>query len=105
MAHSAVWGHSPIQRQNTNSQILTNEKLSKSDLRRCTKFGQPHSNDERKIILSLILYFMWDFRISYRLRQQLKILIWPEKENWDLNEKSPRLKMFYSIISIILQIN
>ena len=40
MAHSAVWGHSPIQRQNRNSKKLTIENLSKSDLRRCTKFGQ-----------------------------------------------------------------
>ena len=28
MAHSPVWGHSPIQRQNTNSKKLTIEKLS-----------------------------------------------------------------------------
>ena len=32
MAHSAVWGHSPIQRQNTNSKKLTIKKLSKSGL-------------------------------------------------------------------------
>ena len=38
-----------------------------------------------------------------RGRHQLKILIWPEKENYDLNEKSARLKMFCSITSIILQ--
>ena len=37
---SAVWGHSPIQRQNTNSKKVTIEKLSKSGLGRCTKFGQ-----------------------------------------------------------------
>ena len=37
--------------------------LSKSGLRRCTKFGQANSNDERKITLSLILYFIWGFRI------------------------------------------
>ena len=49
MAHSAVWGHRSIQRENTNSKRLTIEKLSKSGLRRCTKFGQPHSNNERKI--------------------------------------------------------
>ena len=30
MAHSAVWGHSPIQRQNTNSKKLTIEMLSES---------------------------------------------------------------------------
>ena len=33
MAHSAVWSHSSIQRQNTNSKQLTIEKLSKSGLR------------------------------------------------------------------------
>ena len=59
MAHSAVWGHSPIQRQNTNSKKLTIKKLSKSGLRRCTKFAQANSNDERKITLSLILPFTW----------------------------------------------
>ena len=42
MAHSAVWGHSPIQKQNTNSEKLTTEKLYKSGLRSCTKFGQAH---------------------------------------------------------------
>ena len=51
MAHSAVWGHPPIQRQNTSSKTLTTEKLSKSSLRRCTKFGQADSDDERKIRL------------------------------------------------------
>ena len=60
MAHSAVWGHPPIQRQNTNSKKLMIEKLPKSSLRRCTKFGQPHSNDERKITLLLILHFIED---------------------------------------------
>ena len=59
MAHSAVWGHSPIQRKNTNSKKLTIEKLSKSGLRRCAKFGQAHSNNERKTTLSLILHFIW----------------------------------------------
>ena len=34
---SAVWGHSPIQRQNTNSKKVTIEKLSKSGLGRSTK--------------------------------------------------------------------
>ena len=63
MAHSAVWGHSPIQRQNTNSKKLTIEKLSKISLGRCTKFGEADSNDEWKITLLLILYFIWDFRI------------------------------------------
>ena len=32
MAHSAFWGHHPIQRQNTNSKKLTVEKFSKSGL-------------------------------------------------------------------------
>ena len=63
MAHSAVWGHPPIQRQNTNSKKLTIEKLCKSGLRKCTKFGQPHSNHERKIKHSLTLHFSWDFLI------------------------------------------
>ena len=63
MAHSAVWGHSPIQRQNTNLKKLTIKKLSKSGLGRYTKFGQANSNDERKITLSLVLHFIWDFRI------------------------------------------
>ena len=65
MAHSAVWGHLPNQRQNTNSKKLTIEKLSKSGLKRCTKFGQAHSNDERKMTLSLILHFILDFWIQY----------------------------------------
>ena len=63
MAHSAVWGHSSIQKQNTNSKKLTIEKLSKSGLRMFIKFDQAHSKDERKITLSLILHFIWDFRI------------------------------------------
>ena len=63
MAHSAVWGHPPIQRQNTNSKKLTTEKLSKSSLRRCTEFGQAHSNDEQKTTFSSILHFIWDFQI------------------------------------------
>ena len=49
MAHGAVWGHPPIQRQNTNPKKLTIEKMSKSSLRICTKFGQAHSNDEYRI--------------------------------------------------------
>ena len=44
-------GHSPIQRFNTNSKKVTIEKLSKSGLGRCTKFGEASSNDEQKIIL------------------------------------------------------
>ena len=63
MVHSAVWGHPPIQRQNTNSKRLMIEKLSKSGLRRCTNFGQPHSNNEQKITLLLILHFIWDLQI------------------------------------------
>ena len=63
MAHSAVWDHSPIQRQNANSKTLTIEKLSKSCHRRCTKYGRAHSNNGRKITLSLILYFIWSLRI------------------------------------------
>ena len=45
MAQSAVWGHTLIQIENTNSKKLMIEKSSKSGLRRCTKFGQAHSND------------------------------------------------------------
>ena len=63
MTHNAVWGHSPIQRQNTNSRKVTIEKLSKSGLGRCTKFGKASSNDEQNIILSLILHFIRDFWI------------------------------------------
>ena len=63
MAHGAVWGHCPIRRQNTNSKTLMIEKLSKRDLRRCTKFGQAHLNDEHKITLSLMLHFILDFQI------------------------------------------
>ena len=47
MAHSAVWGHSPIEKQKTNSKKVTTEKLSKSSLGRCTKFGEASSNDEK----------------------------------------------------------
>ena len=65
MAHSAVWGHPPIQKQKKKriKKKLTTEKLSKSGLRRCKKFGHAHSNDERKMTLSLILHFILDFRI------------------------------------------
>ena len=63
MAHSTVWGHLPVQRQNTNSKMLTIKKLSKSGLRSFIKFGEAHSNDERKITLSLNLHFIWDFQI------------------------------------------
>ena len=57
MAHSAVWGRPPIQRQNTYSKKVTIEKLSQS------KSGQAHSNYKRKITLLLILHFILDFRI------------------------------------------
>ena len=63
MAHSTVWGHIPIGRQNTNSKKLMIKKLSKSGLRRFIKFGQAHSNNERKITLLLNLHFIWDFQI------------------------------------------
>ena len=48
MAHGAVWGHPPIQRQNTNSKKLMIENLSKSGLKWCRKLGQAHSNHEQK---------------------------------------------------------
>ena len=63
IAHSAVLGHLPIRRQNTNSKKLTIRKLSKSSLRRFIKFGQAYSNDKRKITQSLNLHFIWDFLI------------------------------------------
>ena len=56
MAHSAVGGDLPIRRQNTNSKKLTIKKLSKSGLRRFIKFGQAHSNGERKITLEFAFY-------------------------------------------------
>ena len=58
MAHSAVWGHPPTQRQNTDQKKLTIEKLSKSGLGRCTKFGRPHSNHERKITLADFAFYI-----------------------------------------------
>ena len=58
MVHSAVWGHSPVQRQNTNTKKLTIEKLSKSGLGRCTKFGQAHSSNERKITFVDFAFYM-----------------------------------------------
>ena len=65
MAHSTIWDPFPIQRQNTNSKKLTIDKLSKSSLGRCTKFGRAHSNNERKIIFSLILYEISEFNTDY----------------------------------------
>ena len=61
MAHSAAWGHPLILIQNTNSKKLMIKKSSESGLRRCTKFGQAHSNDVRKITRSWILHFILDF--------------------------------------------
>ena len=61
MVHSAVWGHPPIQIQNTNSKKLTIEKLSESDLRRCTKFGAAHSNDQTKNNTFFYLAFYMGF--------------------------------------------
>ena len=65
MVHSPISGYLPNQRQNTctNSKNLMIKKLSQSGLRRCTKFGQAHLNDERKIRLQMILHFIWNFRI------------------------------------------
>ena len=54
MAHSAVWGYLPNQRQNTNSKELMIEKLPETDLRRGKKLGQAHLKNEWKIRLSLI---------------------------------------------------
>ena len=49
MAHSAVWGHSPIQKQNTNSNKLIIEKLSKSGLQGVQNFVKLiELNNERK---------------------------------------------------------
>ena len=63
IAYDVVSGCQPIQRQNTSSKKLTTEKVSKNGRRRCTKLGQTHWNDERKILLQLILNFILDFRI------------------------------------------
>ena len=49
MAHSAVWGHLPNQRQNTNSKKVTIEKLS--------VWSSEKSNNERKIKLSVFFAF------------------------------------------------
>ena len=104
LAHNAVWGDLPKSKTKHNNKKLTIEKLSQSGLRRWyTKFGQAHSNNERKITFSLILHFILDLWIYYGWRHQLEILIWTEKENQDLNRKSARLEKFCSIISIILQ--
>ena len=64
MAHSAVWGYPLILTQNTNSKKLMIKKSSKGGLRKCTKFGQTHSNDVRKITLLWILHFILDFWID-----------------------------------------
>ena len=53
--NKAMWLH--------KFKTLRIKKLSKSGLRRFIKFGQAHSNDERKITLSLNLHFILDFRI------------------------------------------
>ena len=50
MAYSAVWGHSPVQRQNTNSKKLTIKKLSKSGPGGCTKFDQANSDHDNTFI-------------------------------------------------------
>ena len=42
---------------------VDDKKLSKGGLGRCTKLGQANSNNERKITLSLIMHFIWDFLI------------------------------------------
>ena len=43
--------------------MLMIKKLSKGGLRRFTKFGHAHSNDEQKVTLPLNLHFIWDFPI------------------------------------------
>ena len=45
MAHSAVWGYLPIQRQNKNSKKLMQEKLSENGVSTFTKFGRAHLTD------------------------------------------------------------
>ena len=80
MVHSAVWGHLPIRRENTNSTKLTIKKLSKSGLRRFIKFGRAHSNDERKITLAFVeLAFYMGFRDLIRVTSSA--------ENIDLDRK------------------
>ena len=56
MAHIAVWGYLPNKKENY--------KFKKADscLTKCTKFGQAHSNNERKIRLLLILEFGFPMR-------------------------------------------
>ena len=44
MAHSAVWGPPPFKDKTQIQKKLTIEKLSEGSLRKCTKFGQDHSN-------------------------------------------------------------
>ena len=88
IAHSAVWGHFPIQRQNTNSKTLTIEKLSRRGLRRYTKFGQAHLNEERKITLWLILHFIMGFMDLIWVTSSAENIYLAKKERRDLNKKS-----------------
>ena len=53
----------PSSHSKTKHKLKKLTKLSESGLRRFIKCGQAHSNDERKITLSLNLHFIWDFRI------------------------------------------
>ena len=45
MAHIAVWGYLPVQKENKKSKKLTEEKLSENCLSRYTKFGRGHLNE------------------------------------------------------------
>ena len=56
IAHSAVWGYLPIQKQNKSSKTLTEEKLPENGNSRYTKFRLAHFNGQEKIRQSLIWY-------------------------------------------------
>ena len=65
MAHSAVWGYFPIQKQSKNSKRLTEEELSENGHSRYTKFGRAHLIDQVNIRHSLTRYIIWDFFFLY----------------------------------------
>ena len=80
IAHGAVRGHPPIERQNTNSKKLTIEKFFESSLKRCTKFGQAHSNNERKNTFIDFAFYMVFPDLIWVTSSAEKNFLWPEKE-------------------------
>ena len=64
----------PFKDKNINSKKLMIDKLSESSLKRCTKFGQARSNNERKITLSLIFAFYIGFPDLIRMTSSAKII-------------------------------